>query len=185
MFTFVTRSVVVECATNPVTADEAGADVTEAVIHAAIKPDMGTPIACMPGVDTTTPAPVTRGPQNSNLRRPYPYAGNPVIALRTPSPVARRPEIAVLWARGLNINRQPGGAIVIEIAMDAKELAGIAQERQIKAEILVRFLNCLSIEHLPTPSLTDLWREGLLGLGNSDLCGELVNCRPAARSSSA
>jgi hypothetical protein len=57
------RAVIKECTTAPVTALESNTAIAEAVIHTAVETDMRTPVAAVPGIDTTAPAPVPRRPQ--------------------------------------------------------------------------------------------------------------------------
>ena len=77
-------SVVREGSAPPLAAEEANAAVTEAVVDAAIEADVGTPVACMPTVETAcripsspgskelqllADAPRLRAPSNSRHRR--------------------------------------------------------------------------------------------------------------------
>src|SRR5690348_15620225 len=73
-------AIVVERAAVPETADVADADITEAVIDAAVEADMRTPIAAVPDINAVGPTPITRRPQETNPRRPYPGARHPVVA---------------------------------------------------------------------------------------------------------
>jgi hypothetical protein len=57
------RAVVEEPATAPFTALEAFAEVSEAVVDAAIESDVRAPIAGIPKVKPIVPSPVSGGPQ--------------------------------------------------------------------------------------------------------------------------
>ncbi len=87
------RAVVVEVMPVPVAAEEADADVTEAVVDASVEANMGTPVAVMECVAATVVAPVRRRPESTVVGGSAPYAGHPVVAIGTPCPVAGRPEI--------------------------------------------------------------------------------------------
>jgi hypothetical protein len=61
-------AVVEEFATAPFTTLKAFAEVSEAVINAAVESDVRTPIARIPKVDAVVPAPVSRSPEKANFR---------------------------------------------------------------------------------------------------------------------
>ena len=88
------RAVIKERTTAPVTAFESNTAITEPVIHTAVETDMRTPVAAVPGIDATAPAPVPRCPQQSGRRRQHPSARHPVVTIVTVGPIARRPHIA-------------------------------------------------------------------------------------------
>src|SRR5580704_7117043 len=67
-------AVVVERTALPVAARVTGADVAISVVDAAIKADMGTPIAGVPEVGALAPAPIARRPEEAWLRRQHPGA---------------------------------------------------------------------------------------------------------------
>jgi hypothetical protein len=62
------RAVVEKSAAAPFAAREAFAEVSEAVINAAIESDMRAPIASIPKIDAVVPTPVAWGPQKANFR---------------------------------------------------------------------------------------------------------------------
>jgi hypothetical protein len=70
------------------------AAISVAVIHAAVKADMRSPIACVPGIGAVLPAPVTRRPKQTDRGRFNPGARNPIIAIRAIRPEAGRPDVA-------------------------------------------------------------------------------------------
>src|SRR5580658_10403678 len=74
-------AVVVERTALPVAAGITAADVAKSVVDAAIKADVGTPIAGVPEVGALAPAPIARRPQEARLRRQHPGARHPVIIL--------------------------------------------------------------------------------------------------------
>src|ERR1700676_540187 len=98
--------VVVEAIAIPASAFVAESAVTEAVIYAAIEADMFTPISAVPKVRTTSPTPVTRSPEVSNLRRDDPGSGNPVVVflIVVVGPIAGSPDVAISGANRLLIH---------------------------------------------------------------------------------
>jgi hypothetical protein len=90
----------------PASAAKANAAVAEPVVHAAIETNVRPPISRVEDISATTPSPITRRPQQTNLRRPNPHTWNPVITLRTVSPIAGVPQIPIARADRLRINRQ-------------------------------------------------------------------------------
>jgi hypothetical protein len=101
------RPVVEEFAAAPFAALEAFAEVSEAVVDAAVESDVRTPIADVPEIDAIVPTPVSGGPQISNFGSYHPGAGHPVVAvIVAPGPITRGPDIARARAKGLLVNRQ-------------------------------------------------------------------------------
>ncbi|RXH58751.1 hypothetical protein GRAN_2061 [Granulicella sibirica] len=103
------RGVVGEVSAFPAPAAEANAAKAEAVVHATVEANVGSPITFMKAVDTTGEAPVRRRPEDSDAGRLDPDAGNPVVPLRTVGPITGVPEITVARADGLCVNGQNGG----------------------------------------------------------------------------
>jgi hypothetical protein len=99
-------SVVGKVSAAPFTADKADAAIAEAIVHTAIVPDVGSPVATMEDIKAVIPAPIRRSPQVARLRRGHPGSGNPVVAVVAIGPVARRPHQPRLGARRLIIDRQ-------------------------------------------------------------------------------
>jgi hypothetical protein len=92
----------------PIAAEKSGTRVTKAIINSAVETDVWSPIAAIPKVETVVPAPVARSPEHSDGSK-HPSTRNPVVAIVViPRPVARRPDIALSWTQGLNINGQRG-----------------------------------------------------------------------------
>jgi hypothetical protein len=101
------RPVIEEFAAAPFAAREAFAEVSEAVINAAIESDVRAPIAGIPKIDAIVPSPVSGGPQIAHFGSQHPCAGHPVVAvIVAPGPIARSPDIACAGAKRLRINRQ-------------------------------------------------------------------------------
>jgi len=100
------RGVVSKVTAAPFTADKADSHEPEAVVHAAVVANMQTPVAIMEKVVPTFPAPIRRRPKIARLRSRYPCAGDPIVAILTVGPVARRPQVSVIGAWRLHINRQ-------------------------------------------------------------------------------
>src|SRR5271157_4409178 len=61
------RAVVVETAVIPISALIADATVAEAIVDAAVKADIGAPIAFIPGKGVAAPTPITRRPEKADL----------------------------------------------------------------------------------------------------------------------
>jgi len=95
------RAVVVEVSPAPVAAFVAIAAVAISIIHAAVEPDVRTPVAVMPVIAAGVPTPVAWRPQRAHIRRQNPRARYPVIAGRGIRPVAGRPLVVIAWALGL------------------------------------------------------------------------------------
>jgi hypothetical protein len=87
-------AIVREVATFPPPAQIANSDVTEAIIHAAIKSDVGSPITAMPVIAAVAPTPVTGCPKNAYTRSQDPSAGNPIIVVDAISPITGSPDVA-------------------------------------------------------------------------------------------
>ena len=98
------RGVVGKHASAPFTAAEAHAAVAEAIVHAAVKAHMLTPVAAVPVVVAAFPTPVTGRPEQSRLRRQHPCSWNPVVAVGAPCPVSRSPDVIRCRADRLYIN---------------------------------------------------------------------------------
>jgi hypothetical protein len=98
--------VVSEDAVAPVAALVAGAHIAETVIDAAVESDMRPPIATVEDVHALTPAPIARGPEQTDGRRLHPGSRHPVIALGTISPKAGRPDVAGVGNFRLIVERQ-------------------------------------------------------------------------------
>src|SRR4029077_6189127 len=81
------RAVVEEGATSPLSAVEANAAVSEAVVDAAVEAHMRAPITRVPAIEAARERPVARSPQHPH-RRNHPCARDPVIAVVvTPRPI--------------------------------------------------------------------------------------------------
>src|SRR5580700_2940423 len=103
--------VIEEMAAAPFAAAKARAKVSEAVINAAVKSDLRAPVAGIPYVQTIVPAPVPGSPQQAWFRSFHPCAGHPVIAIVVaPRPVTGSPQITVVGADWLLVDRQRGRA---------------------------------------------------------------------------
>jgi hypothetical protein len=87
--------VVHETVVMPVAAFITNAGVTGAVVHAAVKADVRTPVAVMPAISAAVEAPVARGPEGSLIRRDDPRARNPVVTGGRIGPVARSPDVVI------------------------------------------------------------------------------------------
>jgi hypothetical protein len=86
-------TVVLEVVALPVTAVEAGADVTEAVVDTAVVADVRAPVADMEAVAPEGEAPIGRRPESAVVGRWAPNAGDPIVAtvVLVKAPVAGGP----------------------------------------------------------------------------------------------
>src|SRR5262249_21472200 len=99
-------AVIAEDAVLPVTALIADAHIAEAVIDAAVKPDMRPPIASMPDIRAAAPAPVARRPEHADDGRLHPGARHPIIALVAPGPITGGPDVTRTGDRRMIVDRQ-------------------------------------------------------------------------------
>ena len=83
--------VVVVCASLPAPAVKADAAVAEPVIHTAVETDVRTPVAGVKRIHAADETPVAGRPENADGRRGNPGARNPVVTSRRERPVTRRP----------------------------------------------------------------------------------------------
>ena len=84
----------------------ANANVTEPIIHAAIKSDVRSPITGVPEIAAVAPTPVAGCPKNADTGSQHPGPGHPVIIVVFVSPIAGRPDIALPRAYWLFVDRQ-------------------------------------------------------------------------------
>src|SRR6516165_5370889 len=89
----VDRSIVDEHAIVPAATLITDAAISKAVIDSAVETNVGTPIACVPYVDSVTPAPIAWRPEQADRWRQYPGAWNPVVSDWADSPIAGRPYV--------------------------------------------------------------------------------------------
>jgi hypothetical protein len=104
-------AVVEKMSTVPAAALVTVAKVTVTVVDPAIETDTRAPVAFMEDKSVTAPAPIGGGPKETRLRRRYPRAWYPVVigVIVVVGPVAGRPDIALVGARGLLLNRKGWG----------------------------------------------------------------------------
>jgi hypothetical protein len=100
------RSVIVEGPAFPAATIVSDTPVAEAVVHAAVEPDVRSPIAAMPGVKPSGVTPITRRPEKANFGRVSPVSQDPVVSIDAIGPITRYPYVTVGRARGLIIYRQ-------------------------------------------------------------------------------
>jgi hypothetical protein len=99
-------AVVSKYAVVPIAALVANAHVPEAIVNAAVEADVRSPVPRMPQIHAVTPTPISRRPQETNLRRHHPRAWYPVIIVTIPRPIPGRPNVPITRARWLRIHRQ-------------------------------------------------------------------------------
>jgi len=102
--------VVEEVAAVPITAPEAGPEVPEAVINAAVIADAAAPEAGMPEIATAAPTPVAGGPKRADIGGSTQAPVDPVILIAIPGPVAGSPDVSVAGGEGLDVDRDCGGS---------------------------------------------------------------------------
>jgi hypothetical protein len=100
------RSIIVEGSAFPAATIISGTSVAEAVVYAAIKPNIRSPIAGMPEVKSSGVSPITGRPEKANFGRVSPVSCHPVVSIVAIGPITRYPYFTVGWARGLIIYRQ-------------------------------------------------------------------------------
>jgi len=101
--------VIREVTAAPLSTGKARSHKSEAVVHAAVVPDMSSPVAAVEEVMSGFPAPVRRRPKITRLGCRNPGARHPVIAnirIVIVSPISGRPHITIRGARRLFINNQ-------------------------------------------------------------------------------
>jgi hypothetical protein len=102
------RPVVVKRATAPVAALKTNTAVSVPVVNTTVETYVGAPIALVPRINTVTPAPVPRRPQQTRGGCHHPSARHPVIVIVTVSPIARCPDVSHSRTRWLYVHRQRG-----------------------------------------------------------------------------
>src|SRR5579864_6571217 len=100
------RAVVEIVVAAPVSSEESHSGIAKAVINAAVEADMRTPVSRMPDVDSCSPSPISRSPEQAYCRWRNPGAGHPVISFRSPGPITRRPNPSWFGTGRLDVNRQ-------------------------------------------------------------------------------
>src|SRR6185437_4705554 len=99
-------AVVVEPAAAPIPADEPGAVISIPVVDSAVEPHVRSPIARVPEIGATLPAPIAGRPEKPYQRRQNPCSRHPVVPAIVPGPVTGRPHVPRLRARWLHVYRQ-------------------------------------------------------------------------------
>jgi hypothetical protein len=100
------RAVIVERSVIPISALVADAAIAEAIVDAAVKPYIFTPVTAMPGVHVISPTPITRSPEKANLGSHHPGSRNPEVTFISIRPVAGRPYITIAGSHWLHVHRQ-------------------------------------------------------------------------------
>ena len=102
------RGVVEEAAPLPVSALKASAHVSESIKNATVEPDLLSPVASVPKVNSVAPAPISWSPQETNFGCENPRAWYPIVVAIgiVPSPIAGCPEIAFARTGGLYVHRE-------------------------------------------------------------------------------
>jgi hypothetical protein len=95
-------AVIEDSAMIPIGAIITTARISETVVDAAIKTDVGCPVAGVPDIDAILITPPWRRPKRADPWRHHPRPRNPVVSTR-PRPVTRRPDVIVAWAGRLAV----------------------------------------------------------------------------------
>jgi len=101
--------VVGEVPTLPCASVVPASAVAEAVVDAAVKADLLTPISTVKTVESTFKSPIRRGPEHACGRGRDPDSRYPVVTTAAVSPICRLPEISVHGTEGLFIDSQHRG----------------------------------------------------------------------------
>lgn len=99
-------AVIKEVATSPVSAVETHARISEPVVDSAIETDVRSPIAGVPEIESVIEPPVARRPEQTDLGRLDPRAGDPKVAIISPRPITWDPDESRFRANRLLVNRQ-------------------------------------------------------------------------------
>jgi hypothetical protein len=102
------RPVVVEGTTTPVASLKTDTAIPVSVVDAAVKSYVRAPIAGMPEIRTTAPAPVARCPKEARGGRHNPCARYPVVIALVVSPIAGCPDITNCGTGWLYVHGQSG-----------------------------------------------------------------------------
>jgi hypothetical protein len=94
-------AVIPEASAAPVSAVEADAKISEAIVEAAVVADEGAPVAGIPSIAAETKAPIAGRPKRANVGWLNPGSLYPLVAITGPGPIAGGPDVAVAWGIGL------------------------------------------------------------------------------------
>jgi hypothetical protein len=98
------RGIIVKDTAVPPAATETRSKITEAIVDAAVKSNVGTPITGVPAVGAADKDPVTRSPKKSWFGHFMPDARNPEITVISVGPIAWGPQISILRTRWLLVD---------------------------------------------------------------------------------
>ena len=109
----------------PTSAFVAFSKITEAIIDPAVETYLRTPVAVIEKKTFAAPTPIPWSPQETDFRRHHPCARHPVIIVEVVAvgPVAGCPNVTVPRTKRLLIDRQRGGANVINTPICANDAA--------------------------------------------------------------
>jgi len=94
-------AVVIKVVSIPIATVVAVTGIAEAIVNAAIEPDVQAPVATAKAPAILVPTPVARRPEGTVVRRSAPGARNPVVACGSPVPIARCPQVVGCGSLGL------------------------------------------------------------------------------------
>jgi hypothetical protein len=104
-----TRAVIEKMTAFPTAAPKTGSEITKTVIDSPVEPDVWSPKALVPSVESSGKAPPSGGPKISDFRGFYPNARDPIVVVVVPpGPITRDPKVSVVRARGLVVNGNRG-----------------------------------------------------------------------------
>jgi hypothetical protein len=104
-----TRAVIEKMTAFPTAAPKTGSEITKAVIDSPVEPDVWSPEARVPSVESSGKAPPSGSPKISGFRGFYPNARDPIVVVVVPpGPITRDPKVSVVRARRLVVNGNRG-----------------------------------------------------------------------------
>lgn len=114
-------AIIKEMAAFPMATPEPGSEITKSIVNSAVESDVRAPITDVPKVASITPAPPPWSPKESDRRRQYPHTGDPIIVVVSPAPISRAPQVSIPRAGRLIVDRDWGGATVIDTSAEASK----------------------------------------------------------------
>lgn len=95
------RLVVLEAITVPIAAEVSDTDVTKAIVNAAVKTNVRSPVSMMEAVLVAVVSPPAGSPKRALVRCGHPCTRHPVVPAAAVAPVSRRPKI--VWSRSVRL----------------------------------------------------------------------------------
>jgi hypothetical protein len=101
------RCIIPENVAGPYATRKSDAEITAAIVDAAVKANARSPITHVIQVNIVIPSPITGSPVQSGIRRGYPNTRYPIIVIqiRVPGPITGFPNITLNGTSRYNIHR--------------------------------------------------------------------------------